>query len=180
MSRPSRRRSGAWWVLAIAGALAAAAPARAVPFSLALAPPSAIGGVPLAGSLALDVASIPVAAPAVLRLTDVSASGGGAAIALDESVLSPGLGVVQPDGSFLIPTLFLRVDHGSGPFDLAIPNVTGTLVFGTSGGVVGLASSFDIDTGSGIVTAVVAAVPEPGTALLLASGLAALARRRIA
>jgi hypothetical protein len=31
--------------------------------------------------------------------------------------------VIQPDGRFLIPTLFLRGSDGVSVFDLAIPNV---------------------------------------------------------
>lgn len=168
-------------LVAIAGlVLGAAAPAaRAVVFGpLALVAPSDVGGQPLTGNITLDVAAVPVVAPSLLRLTDVSVAGGGANISLDPTLLSPGLGVVQPDGSFSIPTLFLRIDDGATAFDLAIPGVTGTLAFGPGGDVIGLETSFEIDTGDGVVVArITAAVPEPGTALLVTFGLSLVAAR---
>lgn len=168
-------------LLAIAGlVLGAAAPdARAVAFGpLALIAPSDVGGVPLTGTLTLDVASVPVVGPTGMRLTDVSASAGGFTITLDPTLLTPALGAVQADGSFTIPTLFLRVDEGFGPFDLAIPNVTGTLAFDPGGGVIGLASSFEIDTASGVqLVTITAQIPEPGTALLVALGISLVAAR---
>jgi hypothetical protein len=85
---------------------------------------------------------------------------------------------VQADGSFSIPTLFLRVDEGLGPFDLAVPNVTGSLAFDPDGDVIGLASSFEIETSAGIqLVTVTAQIPEPGTALLVALGLSLVATR---
>ena len=167
--------------------LAFAGPARAVSFGpLAVAPPSAI--VPevgpsetLTGSIALDVASVPVSSPTLFSLTNVSVlASGGASFALDPSVLSPALGVVQATGNFLIPTLFLHIVDGASNFDLAVPNVAGMLFFGAGGSVVGIASSFEIDSLSpaGILTVnLLAGVPEPGTALLLALGIAALGMR---
>jgi len=161
-----------------------AGPAGAVSFGpLAVAPPSAI--VPevgpsetLAGSITLNVASVPVLSPTLFSLTNVSVlASGGAAYSLDPSVLSAGLGVVQASGNFLIPTLFLHSVDGMASFDLAVPNVAGKLFFGAGGGVDGIAASFEIDSLSpaGILTVnLVAGVPEPGTALLLTLGLAAL------
>lgn len=158
---------------------AAAPAARGVVFGpLALVPPSDVGGQPLSGNITLDVASVPVATPTSLRLTDISVFGGGATITLDPTLLSPALGVVQPDGAFTIPTLFLRIDDGAIAFDLAIPNVTGTLAFGQDGAVTGLMTHFEIDTGDGIaLVRITAEVPEPGTALLVALGLSLVATR---
>jgi hypothetical protein len=167
--------------------LSFAGPAAAVSFGpLGVVPPSAIvpdagPGEALTGSISLDVATIPVAAPTLFHLTDVSVlASGGASFALDPTVLSPGLGVVQASGAFLIPTLFLRVTDGATNFDLAVPNVAGTLTFGAGGDVVGLASSFQVDSlTDGILTVnLVAAVPEPGTVVLIALGLGALALRK--
>ena len=89
---------------------------------------------------------------------------------------------MQANGAFLIPTLFLRVVDGATSFDLAVPNVAGTLLFGAGGDVVGLASSFAGRFGAGGILTVnlVAVVPEPGTALLLALGVARARAARIA
>jgi hypothetical protein len=177
-----------WISLVALALLALAGPASAVSFGpLPVVPPSAItpeagAGETLAGTITLDVATVPVAAPALLALTDVSVTAsGGASFALDPALASPGLGAVQPSGAFLIPTLFLRVDDGAGSFDLAVPNVAGTVFFDGAGGVIGLAASFAVDTltPAGVVAvSLVAGVPEPGTAVLLALGLAAVAAKK--
>lgn len=159
------------------GAIAPAAHA-AVFGPLELVAPSDVGGEPLTGDLTVDVASVPVVGPTAMRLTDVTAAAAGFSITLDPTLATPALGAVQSDGSFLIPTLFLRLDEGFGPFDLAIPNVTGTLAFDLAGAVTGLVSSFEIDTGSGIaLVTITAQIPEPGTALLVALGVSFVAVR---
>jgi len=173
-------------VLAVA-CLAFAGPAGAVSFGpLAVVAPSAIVpdeglGEALLGSITLDVSSVPVLSPTLFSLTNVAVlASGGASFALDPSLLSPALGVVQATGNFLIPTLFLQIIDGASSFDLAVPNVAGKLFFGAGGVVVGIASSFEIDSLSpaGTLTAnLLAGVPEPGTALLLTLGLSALGIR---
>jgi len=160
---------------ALAGGIGAAETAAAVSvFTLDLAPSSSAGGAPLVGSIAVAIGSLPLAGNATLQLTDVSASAGGASISLDPSIPSAGLGVVHADGSFLIPTLFLEVDAGGGPQDLAVPDVTGTLAFSDAGAtLVRLETSFDVDAGDppATLSVQVIATPEPGVAGLLAIGL---------
>jgi hypothetical protein len=138
-------------------------------------------GEALTGTIEIDVASVPVAAPTLLRITDVTVqASGGASFTLDPSVLSPALGVVRANGSFLIPTLFLRVDDGSTPVDLAVPDVEGTLVFDAEGDVIGLASDFQVESPTAGILSVelVAGVPEPDQALLIAGALTALAIKK--
>lgn len=166
-------------VLAVVGATPAVALSIV---TLPLVVPSAItpqGGSPepLTGTLTVAIGSLPPVANTTLQLTDVSvATSGGATFALDPDVASAGLGVLHPDGSFLIPTLFLQVDVGSGPQDLAIPNVTGTASFSGGGTVLAeLDSSFDVDSPSGPLAVHVVAAPEPATLGLLAVGLVGVA-----
>jgi len=180
----TRSTCGALLLLA---ALAAASPARALGFTLALDPAQSLftpeGGGPaemLSGTLRLEVDALPLLANTGMALTDVAvASSGGLAIGLDPTLASPGLGVLFADGSFLIPTLFLRIVNGAQTFDLAVTDVTGSLdLAGTE--VTGLQSSFALDTDlemSGSAGVEIQAVPEPGTGLALAFALAALAAR---
>jgi hypothetical protein len=173
--------------LAVAVALSAgmlAAEARAVPFGpLVLVSPSTISSgmttVQPIGAISLDVSSVPVTSPRVFSLTSVSVSALGLSFTLDPTLASPALGVVQPSGAFTIPTLFLRGDDGSGPFDLAVPNVTGLLYF-DGADVVGIDSSFEFETelGERVTVDLYAVVPEPHTSLLIGFALAALAVRR--
>jgi len=168
--------------LALCSAIAAASPAAALSvFALPLVAPSAItpmGGSaePLSGSLVVAIGTLPAVANTTFQLTDVSVvASDGTTFALDPSVPSAGLGVLHPDGSFLFPTLFLQVDDGSGPQDLAIPNVTGLASFSGGGtALVGLDASFDVDSPSGTLAVRVVAAPEPATLFLVAAGLAAL------
>jgi hypothetical protein len=170
--------------LVLCSAIAAASPAAALSFTLPLVAPSAItpmGGSaqPLSGSLVVAIGTLPAVSNTTFQLTDVSVAGGGATFALDPSVPSAGLGVLHPDGSFLFPTLFLQVDDGSGPQDLAIPNVTGLASFSGGGtALVGLDASFDVDSPSGTLAVRVVAAPEPATLLLVAAGLATLRAAR--
>jgi hypothetical protein len=137
----------------------------------------------LSGTITLRIDALPVGAGNtafdVIGLS-VSASGG-ATIGLDPGVASPGLGVLSPGGSFLVPTLFVRITQGASVVDLPIPDVTGSVLFGPGGASLErLETSFGIDTGApaGIVTVDVVAVPEPGSFALVALGVAALAARR--
>lgn len=169
--------------------LAAATPAHAVSFTLVLDPgashvaPKDGPPEPLSGTLTLEVPALPLVGSTSFALTDVSVTtGGGRAIALDPALASPGLGVLHADGSFLLPTLFLRVVDGAGAFDLAVTDVVGVLaVVGSA--VVGLEASFPLDTDPalpGVGEVVLRAVPEPATGLALGAALAALAARRSA
>lgn len=183
-----RRRCGSKLAVAAAAAWALgwAAPAWAVSFGpFAFVAPSGVAsesGVydrALGGALTLDVAAVPLTSPQELRVTELVAvtEGGELQLTLDPTLLSPALGVVQPDGSFLIPTLFLRGDGPSGPFDLAVPNVAGTL-FGSGASLVGLTTSFSVfstDVNETLQITVYAGVPEPGTALLVTLGIGAFA-----
>lgn len=175
--------------LLLAAALVALAPAaRAVSIVTLPLDPTASAVVPqagapqaLAGSITLRIGTLPVGGSStsfdVIGLA-VAASGG-ATIGLDPAIASPGLGVLEPDGSFLVPTLFVRIDDGALE-DLAIPDVTGSVTFGPGGASLArLDTSFAIDAGepAGVVTVNVTAVPEPAAALLLALGLAGLGAR---
>lgn len=136
----------------------------------------------LTGSITLRVGSLPPGgASTSFDVIALSASAsGGATIGLDPGAGSPGLGVLSPAGSFLIPTLFVRITDGAST-DLAIPDVSGSVTFGAGGAsLAGLVTGFAIDTGApaGVVTVSLAAVPEPAAAALLALGLAALAACR--
>ena len=170
-----------WWLgLGLGIAVAGATPSAALSIAtLPLVAPSAIiresaPAQPLTGSLTVAIGTLPALANTTLELTDISvAASGGAIFALDPNVASAGLGVLHPDGSFLIPTLFLQVDVGSGPQELAIPNVTGTASFASGGAtLVGLDSSFDVDSPVGLLAVHVVAAPEPATACLLAFAFA--------
>lgn len=175
--------SSARWLAAAFGLLLAYAPsAYALPLVLTLDEAQSLldqgATAPLSGSLTLDVGSLPpVATNTALNVVALTVSGGGLSIGLDDGLANPGLGVLFPDGSFLIPSLHLDVDGT----DLTVTNVTGT--FGPDaacGGALCLQTSFDIDPGSGgiVGVTVVAAVPEPATALLATTAGLGLALRR--
>lgn len=134
----------------------------------------------LSGTIAIEVGSLPLGGSSTtfdvvgLSLT----ASGGATFGLDPGIANPGVGVLNPAGSFLVPTLFVRITDGD-VTDLPIPDVTGSVVFGIGGASIQeLSTAFEIATTNGIVSLSLLAVPEPATALLLTAGLAALGSRR--
>lgn len=134
----------------------------------------------LSGSIVLEIGSLPLGGSNTsfdvigLSLT----ASGSATIGLDPGLASPGLGVLNAAGSFLVPTLFVRIDDGA-VTDLAIPDVTGNVTFGSGGASIrALATAFEIQTPDGVVSVSLFAVPEPATAVFLSIGLAALGARR--
>ena len=135
----------------------------------------------LSGTIDVAIGSLPLTQTTTFNVIGLSASAsGGTTFGLDPASLSPGLGVVNVAGSFLIPTLFLEVDPGGGSFPIAIANVTGTALFGAGGTVLQqLATSFQVDSGgpAGILTITLVAVPEPASLVLAGAGLLALALR---
>ena len=170
---------------ALALGVLVAADAGAIPLGpFPLVDPSSIASqdqsivVQPTGSISLDVPTVPLAAPQAFSLTDVAIQAGPLSFALDPTLASPALGVLQPDGRFLIPTLFLVGSDGANAFDLALTNVRGVLI-GAPDEVLGLFTQFQVDDGTNVFdVALYANVPEPGTALLLTLGCVALAARR--
>lgn len=161
--------------------------ARAVPLVLSLdAAQSGIsqggGSAALAGTIVLELGALPpVGANTALAVTGLAVTGGGLSIGLDPGLANPGLGVLFPDGSFLIPSLHLSVSGD----DLTVSNVTGTLAPDAAcGGALCFLSGFAVDPGPGgiISVNVVAAVPEPARMALLgflAIAIGALRRRGV-
>ncbi len=134
----------------------------------------------LSGTILVSIDSLPLGGTSTsfdvigLALT----ASGGASLDLDPALAAPGLGVLTAAGSFLVPTLFVRITDGE-TIDLAIPDVTGDVVFSSGGASIEtLAAAFELDTPSGIVALSLLAVPEPATAVLLTAGLAVLCSRR--
>src|SRR5215470_7232537 len=167
--------------------LAGVAPARALtidPTRSSLTP-SAGAAQSLSGTVDVLLGTAPpLSSNTTFDVTSLDAhASGGLAIGLDPALAHPGAGVLSPSGSFLVPNLFLRLVDGSSIFDLTVPNVLGS--YGAFAGCPAdacLQTSFDVDTGgpAGVVHVEVYAVPEPGTAALLALGMTVLsaARRR--
>ncbi len=137
----------------------------------------------LSGSLTLELGALPPLGATtsfdVRALTLLASGPGGFAIGLHPGVASPGAGVLNVAGQFLIPTLFLQLDDGLTLTDLALSNVTGSLVPAGPGCAYGycLETSFEIAGGApfGLISVELTAIPEPSTALLVALGAAALA-----
>lgn len=160
----------------MAGACALALLVAAPAIALTIAPgessivPQFGAAESLSGTIDVEIGSLPLALTTPFDVIGLAAStSGGATFALDPENQSPGLGVVNIAGSFLIPTLFLVIDAGAGGFPIAIANVTGTAVFDASGTVLQqLATTFEVDSGgpAGILTITVVAVPEPASILL--------------
>jgi hypothetical protein len=174
--------------LVLAALLAGPAPARAVSLLFSIDPAQSSvsqGGTSyaLSGLVSLELGALPpVGANTPMAVIGLVASFGSlldgtfTPIGLDETLANPGLGVLFPDGSFLIPSLHLEVNGAS----LTVNEVTGTLGPDTPCSYslcFELATGFDLEPSSGgtIHVSVVAGavVPEPATALLAALALAA-------
>ena len=173
------------WLLALVLSLGFAAPAAGLTLTLDPSQSSIVPDVgsaeSLSGSLEVAFGALPVTVTTTFDVIDVSvSSSGGTSVALDPGSPSAGLGVANPAGAFLIPTLFLELTSGAATLALAIPNVTGTLLYGPGGtSVAQLETTFSVDSGTpaGVLTVTLVAVPEPGTLALAGAGLFALALR---
>lgn len=141
---------------------------------------------PLSGTLRIEIDDLGAVVPTSLRVLDLDVTGGGLTATLDDSVLSPGIGVLSPDARFLVPTLFLLLDAGAEPLALAIPDVEGTARLDEQSELL-LETSFaiDADDPAGVVTVNIVAVPEAsgdllaGLSLLLLAARISRSRRRI-
>jgi hypothetical protein len=161
-----------------------ALPAQAATFfDLVLTPESTwipTGGAPgpVFGMLRIGIDDLAAAGATSLRIVSLDVTGGGVSVRLDDTIASPGSGVRFPDGSVVIPTLFVIVDAGADPVELAIPDVEGTTSFDERLDLV-LETNFAIATEgpAGVVTIDLVAVPEPsggriaGLALLLLAAI---------
>jgi len=147
---------------------------------------SSLDGAPLSGTIDVALGDGPPTGNRSFDVVDLEVTGAGLSVALDGRFANPGLGVVGGDGSFLIPALFVVVDGLGDAIELTLIDVAGT--WGPSKDCAGplcLETAFQIDTGGpeGVLDVnIVAVVPEPGTALLMGLGLAAVgaSRRRVA
>ena len=135
---------------------------------------------PLSGTLRIEIDDPSAVVPTSIRVLDLDVTGGGLMAMLDETVLSPGIGVLFPDASFLVPTLFLVLDAGAGAFALAIPDVEGTAQLDEQSELL-LETSFaiDADDPAGVVSVNIVAVPEPSGGLLACCALLLLAGIRL-
>lgn len=175
--------AGACAVARFAALLVVAAPASALTIASGQSSivPQFGAAESLSGTIDVTIGLLPLTQTTTFDVIGLSVSAsGGATFALDSASPSPGLGVVNVAGSFLIPTLFLEVDPGGGNFPIAIANLTGTALFDASGTVLQqLATSFQVDSGgpAGILTITLVAIPEPASLVLAGAGLVALALR---
>lgn len=168
-------RGSIGFLAAAFGLMAAAPPSLAATvFDLVLADGSelvpALGASePLFGTLQVEIEDPSGIAPTGIRVLSLDAIGGDLVVGLDDAISSPGLGVWFPDESFVIPTLFLVVDPGTGPFAFAIPDVAGTAQIDEHFELL-LEASFEIGSAvpAGVVTVNIVAVPEPSGDLLAA------------
>jgi hypothetical protein len=133
---------------------------------------------PIQGTITLAIGSLPVGSSnTTFDVVDLDLQWV-QTLTLDPSVANPGLGVLTPEGAFLIPTLFLAI---LGYDDsIAIPDIAGNVEFSPDGSSIRrLEVAFDLLSEEvGLVQIVLVAVPEPATIGLFAAGLAALAMRR--
>jgi hypothetical protein len=151
--------------LVLAGATAPAH--AAVVFDLVLAAgselvPSLGAAEPLSGTLRIWIDDTSGTVPTLFRVAALDVGAGDVTAVLDPEIPSAGLGVLFPDASFVLPTLFLVLDAGAGPFALAIPDVEGTA--GLDGSPeLRVEASFAVASGDplGLVTVNLVAVPEP-------------------
>lgn len=137
--------------------------------------------MPLAGTVQVGIGELPVTGNTTFDvLSLVATTTSGISIRLDPASPSPGLGVIDASGSFLVPTLFLEIEDGGAPFPLAIPGVTGQ-VFDAAGTSLQALSvdPFEIDSGgpAGILKVTLLALPEPGPLALIGLTLAVAVRR---
>lgn len=188
---PSGLRRGALrGAVAAAALLGVASAAASLPLALRLDPTQSAlvaedgSRAPVTGRVALELGAAPPLASATrFDVVGLALEGGGLEIGLDERVPGPGAGLLEPGGAFEIPALFLSVRSGGAPQALTLLDVTGTLAPDGPCGPPGLClrTSTPIETGAsaGDVSAqIVAAVPEPSSAALVALGAALLGAGR--
>jgi len=161
--------------------LPAASPALTLDPTVSAITPAVGAPAPLTGTLQVDIGELPITGNTTFDvLSFLATTAGGISIRLDPASPSPGLGVIDASGSFLVPTLFLEIEDGAAPFPLAIPGVTGQ-VFDAAGTSLQALSvdPFEIDSGgpAGILTVTLLALPAP-VPLILFGLTAAIAVRR--
>ena len=173
----------AWLVLAAA---LAAAPALSLPLTIDPAQSQVSDGATtqsLSGSLDVTLGPDAGTATTTFELTSLVLLAPGLSLTLDPAAPNPAAGVVNAAGSFLIPTLFVAFDVGPASQALALPDVTGSVVF-DGAGIARLDATVDVDPGGGapLQTFTIVALPEP-TAGLVGLALASLVslggRRRL-
>lgn len=165
-------------LLLLAGLWLAASPAASLVLEVDPAA-SHVGGTPASGSIVVEVGqALPVPSRTTFDLRSVDVAAGSLAVGLDPDLERPGSGIVDPDGSFLVPTLYLLLDEGGVLSRLVIPNLVGSIRAGGDGcaHTYCLDTSFSVSTSSGLVQITISAIPEPGTAALVGLGLFGLAR----
>jgi hypothetical protein len=140
---------------------------------------SQIDGAPATGSLVVRVgAPLPVPGRSSFDLESVDVAAGPLSVGLDPSLSRPGAGIVDPDGSFLVPTLYLVLGTSGQLTPLVIPDLTGSIRAGGNDCAYTycLDTTFSVATSGGLVEVTISAIPEPGTAVLLGLGVFGIAR----